>query len=105
MRLKLGYFAVKFCGFGPGGGVPRFVHKSADVRVFNFWRVLKRVKLECSFSVHCGSTHFRGQIWGDFSAMLEERAGMANTDTCGRNPFARDVFRPKAISLQILREI
>ena len=48
-----------------------------------------------SIPVRCGNTRFRGQIWGDFSAILEEHAGMADSEGCEKNPFAREVFRPK----------
>ena len=44
-------------------------------------------------------------MWGDFSAILEGHAGMADSEGCERNPFARDVFRPKVAYLQNLSEI
>ena len=53
----------------------------------------------------CGNTRFRGQIWGDFSAILEEHAGMTDSEGCKRNPFARDVFRPMVAYRQNLTEI
>ena len=52
-----------------------------------------------------GNTGFRGQIWGDFLAILEKHAGMADSEGCERNPFARDAFRPKVACLQNLSEI
>ena len=58
-----------------------------------------------SIPVRCGNTRFRGQIWGDFLAILEGHAGVADSEGCERNPFARDVFRPKVAYLQNLSEI
>ena len=58
-----------------------------------------------SIPVHCGNTRFRGQIWGDFSAILEGYAGMADSEGYKRNPFARDVFRQMVTYLQNLIEI
>ena len=58
-----------------------------------------------SSPVRCGKTRFRDQLWGDFSAILEGYAGMADSEGCERNPFARDVFRPKVAYLQNLSEI
>ena len=58
-----------------------------------------------SIPVRCGNTRFRGQIRGDFSAILEGRAGMADSEGCERNPFAQDVFRPKVAYLQNVSEI
>ena len=55
--------------------------------------------------VRCGNTRFRGQIWGDFSAILEGHAGMVKSASCERNPFARDLVRPKVAYLQNLSEI
>ena len=55
--------------------------------------------------VRCGNTRSRGQIWGDFSVILEGHAGMADSEGCERNPFARDVFRPMVTYLQNLSEI
>ena len=58
-----------------------------------------------SIPARYGSTRCRGQIWGDFSAILERHAGMADTEGCEKNPFARDVFRPMVAYLQNLSEI
>ena len=58
-----------------------------------------------SIPVRCGNTHFRGQLWGDFSAILEGLAGMADSEGCERNPFARDIFRPMVAYLQNLSEM
>ena len=58
-----------------------------------------------SIPVRCGNTCFLGQIWGGFSAILEGHAGMADSEGCERNPFARDAFRPKVACLQNLSEI
>ena len=48
-----------------------------------------------SIPVRCGSARFRGQIWGDVSAILEEPAGVADSEGCEKNPFAREVFKAK----------
>ena len=53
-----------------------------------------------SISVCYGNARFRGQIWGDFSAILEGHAGMVDSEGCERNPFAQDVFRPMVAYLQ-----
>ena len=45
-----------------------------------------------SIPVRCGSTCFRGQIWGDVSVILEGLTGMADSDGCDRSPFAQDVL-------------
>ena len=37
--------------------------------------------------------------------ILEGHAGMADSEGCERNPFARDVFRPKVAHLQNWSEI
>ena len=58
-----------------------------------------------SIPVRCGNTRFRGQIWVNFSAILQGHAGMADSEGCERNPFARDVFRPMVAYLQNLSEI
>ena len=58
-----------------------------------------------SIPVRCGYTRFRGPTWGDLSAILEGHAGMADSEGCERNPFARDAFRPKVANLQNLSEI
>ena len=58
-----------------------------------------------SIPVRCGNTRFRGQTWGDFSAILEGHAGMADSEGCERNLFAREVFRPKVAYLQNSSEI
>ena len=57
-----------------------------------------------SIPVRCGNTRSRGQIWVDFSAILEGHAGMVDSEGCERNPFVRDVFRPKVAFLQNLSE-
>ena len=59
----------------------------------------------CSIPVRCGNTRFRGQTWSDFSAILEGHAGMADSEGCERNLFARDIFRPKVAYLLKLSEI
>ena len=43
--------------------------------------------------------------YGDFLAILEEHAGMADSEGCEKNPFARDVFRPKEAYQQNLSEL
>ena len=53
----------------------------------------------------CGNTRFRGQIWGDFSAILEVYAGMVDSGYCERNPFARNVYTPMGAYLKNLSEI
>ena len=58
-----------------------------------------------SIPVRCGNTRFRGQIWSDFSATLEGYAGMADSEGCERNSFARDLFRPKVAYLKNLSEM
>ena len=55
--------------------------------------------------MRCGNTHFQGQIWGYIPATLEGHAGMADSEGCERNPFARDVFRPKVVVPENLSEI
>ena len=55
--------------------------------------------------MRCGNTRFRGQIWSDFSAILEGYAGMADSEGCERNSFARDLFRPKVAYLKNLSEM
>ena len=52
-----------------------------------------------SIPVHCGNTRFQGQIWGYILAILEGHAGMADSEGCERNPFARDVLRPKVVQV------
>ena len=58
-----------------------------------------------SIPVRCGNNRFRGQIWCDFSAILEGHADMADSEGCEKNPFARDVFRPKVAYQQNLSEL
>ena len=60
-----------------------------------------------SIPVRCGNTRFRGQIWGDFSAIFwgGGHAGIADSEGCERNPFARDVIRAKQAYLQNMSEI
>ena len=48
---------------------------------------------------------FEAKYGGDFSAILEGHAGMADSEGCKRNPFARDVFRPNVAYLQNFSEI
>ena len=42
---------------------------------------------------------------GDFPAILDRQAGMADSEGCERNAFARDIFRPKVAYMQNLSEI
>ena len=58
-----------------------------------------------SIPVRCDNTRFRGQISGDFSAILEGHAGMADSEGWEINPFAVDVFKPKVAYLHNLSEI
>ena len=58
-----------------------------------------------SIPVRCGNTRFQAQIRSDFSAILEGHAGMADSEGCKRNPFARSSFRPKVAYLQNLSKI
>ena len=58
-----------------------------------------------SIPVRCGNIRSRGQIWGNFSAILEGHAGMADSEGCDRNPFAQDVFRPMVAYLQNFNKI
>ena len=58
-----------------------------------------------SIPVRCGNTRFRGQIRSDFSAIFEGHAGMADSEGCERNSFARSGFRPKEADLQNLSKI
>ena len=58
-----------------------------------------------SIPVRCGNTPSRGQIWDEILAILERHAGMADSEGCERNPFARNVFRPMVAYLQNLSEI
>ena len=58
-----------------------------------------------SIPVRCGNTRFRGQIWGDFWAILGGHDRMVDSEGCGKNSFARDVFRPKVAYPQNLSKI
>ena len=58
-----------------------------------------------SIAVCFDNTHFQGQIWGDFSAILEGHAGMADTERCATNPFPPYIFRPKVAYMQNWSEI
>ena len=53
----------------------------------------------------CYNTCFRGQMWGDFSALWERHAGMADSEGCEKNAFAEDIFKSKVAYLQHLSEI
>ena len=48
-----------------------------------------------SISVRFDNTHYRGQIWGDLSAIVEGHGGMADSERCATNLFARYIFRPE----------
>ena len=81
--------------------MPRFVHEGSDVEVLQFLEstTVRSVNVGvlklCLYSipVRCGNTRFRGQIPGDFSAILEGHGGTADSEDCERNPFGRDVLR------------
>ena len=42
-----------------------------------------------SIPVRCGNTRSRGQIWGNFSAILEGHAGMADSDYAREIPLLK----------------
>ena len=44
-------------------------------------------------------------MWGDFPAILAGYVGIADSEGCEKNPFARDGFRPKVAHLHNLSEI
>ena len=74
--------------------------------LFNFWRVQRRVNvrvmtfhLYCT-PVRCGNTRFFRSNMGGFLAILDGHAGVADSDCCERNPFARDIFRLTVANMQ-----